>query len=184
MKAQLIYLAGVPASGKSTLFRRLRAEFFGNAVEFKHGLLRGIETETNGKKLYMLGVFDGSTFEGTDRLSMAVINDALDWFEKIDPSATVFVEGDRLFNARFLQTTSARLMIIDASPAVLAQRHKKRGDSQTETFLRSRRTKVNNILNRFSGIKVWQNNTAAEFERNYHILKQFAKGGSNEVDKN
>lgn len=174
MKARLLYLAGVPASGKSTLFKRLRADLFADAEEFRHGLLRGIKSKDG--RLYMLGVFDGSTFEGTDRLSMAVINDTLEWFNGLDSNSTVFVEGDRLFNKRFLVETQANVMIIDAHPTVLAARHANRGDNQTETFLRSRRTKVDNIVKMFK-LPVYTNNTSSDSERNYHILKRFAECG-------
>lgn len=171
MKAKLIYLAGVPASGKSTLFKRLRAELFADATPFQCGLLRGIETKEG---LYMLGVFDGSTFEGTDRLSMAVINDTLKWFSGLPSEARVFVEGDRLFNERFLRETNAVLLAIDAHPRILQGRHAKRGDNQSETFLRSRRTKFNNIVAK-SGCQVWPNNTETESERIYQALKRLAK---------
>ncbi|MCM1168918.1 MAG: P-loop-containing protein [Bacteroides sp.] len=175
MNAKCIYLAGVPASGKSTLFKRLRTELFQDAEPFKHGLLRGIKAQ--GRQLYMLGVFDGSTFEGTDRLSMAVINDTLEWFNKLPQNAVVYVEGDRLFNKRFLTETKAKLFAIDANPVILQHRHKSRGDEQAETFLRSRKTKVDNIVKLF-GVTPLPNNTANEHERIFFLLK---KEASNEL---
>lgn len=167
MTKRLIYLAGVPASGKSTLFRRLRKEFFTESKEFSHGLLRGIQSGN----LFMLGVFDGSTFEGTDRLSMSVINDALDWFKHQNESALVLVEGDRLFNERFLSETGANVVLIDAHPSVLASRHRLRGDNQTERFLRSRRTKVENFAKKFR-VQRHYNDTPSDAERIYNAIKQ------------
>lgn len=72
MATKVIYIAGVPASGKSTMFKRVRELLFGDATEFKEGKVRGLQS-TDGHYI-MLGVFDGTTFEGTDKLSMTVID--------------------------------------------------------------------------------------------------------------
>ena len=160
MSVKVIYLAGVPACGKTTMFKRIRMELFeGVAKEFKHGLCRGIES--NNGAFSMLGVFDGSTFEGTDRLSMAVINDAMDYVSKLrDDTAkhVVFVEGDRLFNHRFVSGTGAELIIMDANEEVLNARHRMRGNTQNERFLRSRRSKVENFIKAHGCIRVYNNN--------------------------
>lgn len=103
MDAKVIYIAGVPASGKSTLFRLIRKHLFDGAKEFRIGKCRGIESKCG--KFKMLGVFDGSKFEGTDKLSMTVINDAISYLKGINGKSVVFVEGDRLFNYRFLHET-------------------------------------------------------------------------------
>lgn len=133
MAVKTIYLAGVPASGKSTLFKMIRSQKFDGAKEFKDGKCRGIE-----KGAYeMLGVFDGSCFEGTDKLSMTVIGDAIEHIKKLsldNDRHVVFVEGDRLFNYRFLRETRAVLFLIDASEEELYARHIERGDTQTHTF--------------------------------------------------
>lgn len=81
MDAKVIYIAGVPASGKSTLFRLIRKHLFDGAKEFRIGKCRGIESKCG--KFKMLGVFDGSKFEGTDKLSMTVINDAISYLKGI-----------------------------------------------------------------------------------------------------
>lgn len=173
MKVKVIYVAGVPASGKTTLFKRLREYFFETSKEFKEGKVRGIE---NGC-FKMLGVFDGSTFEGTDRLSMTVIGDAIDYInrqEKMPNRSVVFVEGDRLFNYRFLAETKASIIILDASPEVLKQRHIQRGDNQTEAFLQSRRTKVENFAKKYHISRVY-NNTPEDGEKIYQFIVNTAE---------
>ena len=166
MNVKTIYIGGVPASGKSTLFRRIREVLFGMPVEFAHGLCRGV---MNGP-YRMLGVFDGSTFEGTDRLSMAVIGDAIEYvaaLEREGARRVVFVEGDRLFNKRFLRETHAEAYIIDASPSVLSARRAARasaGNGQSETFLKAKRTKVENLARELGLRRAW-NNTAADQAR-------------------
>lgn len=125
----------------------------------------------------MLGVFDGSTFEGTDKLSMAVINDAIRYIKGLqqDKAKTVvFVEGDRLFNYRFLSETRALLMIIDADEQVLKARHKGRGDTQTEAFLRSRRSKLENFIRKYKIRRNW-NNTLQDQEWILSYILQTAK---------
>ena len=172
MTTKVIFVAGVPATGKTTLFKRIREALFDNYTEFKDGKVRGIE---NGQ-YKMLGVFDGSTFEGTDRLSMTVIGDAIDYIKRLEQQPgrkVVFVEGDRLFNFRFLQETMASLILLDAAPDVLAQRHKERGDNQTETFLQSRRTKVENFATKYRIGRAY-NNTPEDAERIFNYIIKIA----------
>lgn len=174
MNTKVIFIAGVPASGKTTLFKRIREALFANPTEFKHGKARGVQSENGHYK--MLGVFDGSTFEGTDRLSMTVIGDAIDYIKSLEQLPTrsvVFVEGDRLFNFRFLQETRASLILLDATPEVLAQRHKERGDNQTETFLQSRRTKVENFATKYRIGRAY-NNTPEDAERIFNYIIKLA----------
>jgi dephospho-CoA kinase len=158
MNAKVIYLAGVPASGKTTIFKRIRSKYFTNCKDIKYGLVRGIAT--NDDKYIMLGVFDGTDFEGTDKLSMSVINDAVKFCNQQQKRCVIFIEGDRLFNIRFLQETNATLYIIDASQEVLKARHAKRSDNQNERFLRSRRTKVENFIQKYHVQRYMNNNDA------------------------
>lgn len=169
-----IYIAGVPASGKTTIFRKLREALFDGATEFMHGKVRGIERGA----YQMLGVFDGSTFEGTDRLSMTVIDDAIAYIQALEAESkerkVIFVEGDRLFNYRFLQATRASVILIDASPEVLMIRHAQRGDTQTEVFLRGRRSKVENFAKKYRIGRVY-NNTPEDAGRITQYLIKTAK---------
>lgn len=170
MSAKVIYIAGVPASGKTTLFKRIRQELFTSSEEVKHGKCRAIKSDN----YIMLGVFDGSTFEGTDRLSMAVIDDAIDYIQHLDDSKVVFVEGDRLFNFRFLQAVRAKIILLDAHPDVLKQRHQERGDNQTATFLQSRRTKLENFASKHRISRVY-NNTPEDGNKIYDYIIKLAK---------
>ena len=133
MSVRVIYIAGVPASGKSSLLRQVRQALFEGAAEFREGKVRGIVSPDGSYR--MLGVFDGSTFEGTDKLSMTVIGDAIDHIRRLD-----------------------------ADERVLRNRHLLRGDTQTGTFLKSRRTKVENFVNKYHVPRVW-NNTPADQRR-------------------
>lgn len=164
--AKVIYLGGVPASGKSSVFRVIRDAIFTGARPFACGLCRGIAVG----QFRMLGVFDGSTFEGTDKLSMAVIGDALSYLRKLDalPGRTVcFMEGDRLFCKRFIEETGASVHIVDAHPDVLAVRLANRaagGEPQSEQSLKARRTKVENLAAAL-GVEKWWNDSPADQTR-------------------
>lgn len=173
-----IYVGGVPASGKSTLFRRVRQELFARAADFKDGACRGVFAQ--GGKLQMLGVFDGSMFEGTDRLAMTAINDCLAHIAKLEAEGgrrVVFVEGDRLLCDRFIRETRARLFFIDAHPRVLEARQRGRqaqGHFQSATFLKAKRTKVTKLALKWRA-PVMMNNTPAEQERNLRQLVGIAQ---------
>lgn len=165
MAVKVVYIAGVPASGKSTMIKKLRSLLFGKDSAFKYGKCRGIKSE-NGQ-FYMLGVYDGSMFEGTDKLPMDVINDAIAFVNELKQKTekfVVFAEGDRLFNYRFLNETKATLLLIDASEEELLARHLVRGDTQPETFLKSRRSKVENFASKYKVKRVF-NNTEADSKR-------------------
>ena len=175
MPAKVIYIAGVPASGKSTLLKALRERLFVGYTTFKYKSLRGIVSSDGRYK--MLGVFDGSITEGTDRLSMSVINDAIEYIntEKEKPQkCIIFAEGDRLFNYRFLASVGAHLLLIDADEQILAQRHKSRCDGQNATFLKSRRSKVENFAKKY-GVNRIMNNTLQDQQRIINYLLKTAE---------
>ena len=172
MSTKVIYIAGVPASGKSSLMTLVRDNLFADFKEFKHGLCRGIESADG--KYKMLGVFDGSTFEGTDKLSMTVINDAIRYIKGLQQDKAkivVFVEGDRLFNVRFLKETHALLLVIDADEQVLRMRHRERGDQQTGEFLKSRRSKLENFIRKYKIGRNWNNTLQDQEQILTYILK-------------
>lgn len=171
MRAKTIYIAGVPASGKTTLMRRIRKELFGDYTEVRHGSCRAIVSEDG--HYVMLGVFDGSTFEGTDRLSMTVIGDAIPYVSSLR-DVVVFAEGDRLANRRFLTETQASLIVLDAAPRVLEMRHRARRDNQPEAFLKRCRTKVGNLAAAYGALTL-NNNTSEESECNFQLITRQAK---------
>ena len=146
-----IYLAGVPASGKSTIFKNIRKILFKNHSLVSDGLYSGISEGP----FEMCGVFDGSEFEGTDRLAMNCINDVISHIEKSDSNGlkrVMFVEGDRLLARRFLEHTNADLYIVRCSKNLLNERRSKRrarGFNQSERFFASRNTKIENIANNY-----------------------------------
>lgn len=143
MVKRVVAVGGEPATGKTTLMREFKN--LHTTTPFKYGQVRG--EYNKDLNLYFIGVFDGSTFEGTDRLSMSVQPDFikfLNWCEGV-----VIYEGDRLFNqSLFTLGFPFVKVVLKGDKDLLDIRHKTRGDSQTETFLKSKRTKINNILDK------------------------------------
>ena len=173
MNVLTILLAGVPASGKSTIFREVRDHLFDIQIPFKYKKLRGVRNE-NGR-IQMLGVFDNSKHEGTDKLSMTVIDDALEYIRRLEPGfkKVVLLEGDRLLNERFIEETNAEVIIIEASKYILLKRHIERNDNQSETFLKRCETKVSNIQKKYD-LAPLPNNTTEEKERIVKLINKKA----------
>jgi len=65
-------------------------------------------------------------------------------------------EGDRLTSVKFFQEAEklghdVHIIVLAVPDAVREQRYKDRGSDQSETFINGRRTKVQNIIDNFSG---------------------------------
>lgn len=145
---QLTIIGGLPVSGKTTIMNRIRKK-----LEFcqqkKHGILRYEEYENH----IIFGIYAGKMFDGTDKLSMAVQKDALDFLKH--NTKKVLIEGDRLFNAKFIQGAidigygvEVLVCVTDSLPQIL-KRYQKRGRMQDQKFLKGRHTKISNIILEF-----------------------------------
>ncbi|MFA7333665.1 MAG: P-loop-containing protein [Kiritimatiellia bacterium] len=161
---KLAALIGEPASGKSTLaLEVIKALPPGQTLA--HGLLRGMLHE----RVAVFGSYAPlEKFPGTDRLSMAVQPHAEDYLRKnSDRDFRVFFEGDRLGNVKFLTLAKSiaetKIFVLSASLETKSIRHRARGDSQNETFLKSRATKVKNIIAAFPDAEILSNETHADF---------------------
>jgi uridine kinase len=157
----VIALGGEPASGKTTLLKRIRKNF-PPLTDFKEGLVRGGYCPIS--KVYFVGVFDDTMFEGTDKLSLSVQPSFIE-FVKNTPNAKIVYEGDRLFNASVFEQLKSVIFILDIDKDIHTQRHALRGHEQNETFLKGRKTKIENIRNTFTH-KILNNNTETDFDTN------------------
>jgi cytidylate kinase len=144
-----VAVGGEPATGKTTMMK----EFFKlmkPTHNLKAGLLRGHLNNETGVSL--MGIYnDAGTFLGTDRLSMAVNKD-FQKYVRLQKRHIVF-EGDRLFSKDNLalldQYYELKIIVLSASEEEKHERHILRGDTQSETFLRGRATKIKNIRDAF-----------------------------------
>ena len=114
---------------------------------FKYGLLRGyLEPKKN---ISVLGIYEKQEiFAGTDKLSMAVQSDFEKYVSKIEKN--IIFEGDRLFTKKNLislvNSHETRIILLENDVQTLSMRHKERKDNQSSKFLKSRETKLMNIV--------------------------------------
>jgi broad-specificity NMP kinase len=148
---KIIAVGGVPGTGKTSLFRKFLELHTWEKVEPIKLLSALYCKELN---LYVFGKYEeGEVFAGTDKLSMACQTNVTE-FVKSSTSNIIF-EGDRLTNTKFytmlmeLPETELKVIILEANQTTLNQRYKDRGSEQSETFLRGRETKIENILRNF-----------------------------------
>lgn len=148
---KMIAVGGSPGTGKTTLFRKFMEGYTWEKVEPKKMLPALYCQELD---LYILGKYeDGETFAGTDRLSMAVQPIAQEFVK--ETSSNILFEGDRIFNQSFLEfamglpNTDLQVVFLKVPKGTLVQRYIDRGSDQSETFLKGRETKYNNLLSNF-----------------------------------
>lgn len=146
---KLIYLIGMPGTGKSTIMKELMSRFDDWKQERPIDLL---DTHVSGN-VRVLGKYEeGETFSGTDRLSMAVAPKAIEWLST-NPDEIIIGEGDRLNNKAFFEKAKelGELYIIHltVSDQERERRYEERGSDQSEKFIQTVKTKCKNITEQF-----------------------------------
>jgi dephospho-CoA kinase len=174
-------LGGEPASGKSTLMRRFIQETGEwTSLEPKKTLQALYNKNLDS---YIFGKYEeGVLFAGTDRLSMSVQPIACSFIE--ETKSNIFIEGDRLFNMKFIRyvmnMSETRIIIVHvkADNEIMKTRHKYRNDTQDEKFLKSRQTKVDNIVTSADLREIvvcMENNNISEQTKIIELMKQTIK---------
>tara|TARA_R100000664_G_scaffold12249_1_gene19714 strand:- start:2000 stop:2566 length:567 start_codon:yes stop_codon:yes gene_type:complete len=170
-------IGGVPCSGKSTLMKEIKKRT-DCKNEFEYKLVKGHHDDKIENVILGVYIDSGEIFSGTDRLSMAVQPDAIEFLQKGEFN-NAYIEGDRLFKPSFIRTcsmltTDLRVIILEAGKEILEKRHKERGDSQSEEWIKAKRTTVDNIKNAFP-CHVLNNNDLNEMNANidYILNREF-----------
>jgi tRNA A37 threonylcarbamoyladenosine biosynthesis protein TsaE len=131
-----ILLIGMCGSGKTWVMQ----ELIKNYNLSKRKKLGMIYYHTDDS-IMVLGKYDGSMYQGSDKLSMAVISD-LEQFLNYATDKIIIAEGDRFTNSKFINKANPIIIkIIDNGEAG----RKKRNSTQSERHLKSIQTRVNNI---------------------------------------
>lgn len=133
----VILLMGQCGSGKTwvmkQLIKKLKIDSLGKA---------GMVLYHRNDNVAILGKYDGTTFEGSDRLSMAVMKDIPLAIKTLTGKVNwVIAEGDRFTNKNFIPHAKYVVHIKDDGIKGRAIR----GSSQTERQLRSIATRVSNL---------------------------------------
>lgn len=196
MAIKLIGIGGEPATGKSTLMSTLFPEI-SQLDNHTIRLLRYHQLEYGSKQVYILGDYtdNGTAFTGTDRLSMAVMPEVVStlriWsMENLFDGSVVMFEGDRLFSKKLFnavrdmqmevspeQRFDVRLIVLRAAAENLSSRHDSRGDTQSESWLKGRATKVNRLCTEFSDwIEERNNDNMAQTLETIKVIQQIIQG--------
>lgn len=165
-----IAIGGVPAVGKSTIVGNF-FKYNDYWEDYKYKKLRGhFNRELN---LFIIGIYGTSVFSGTDRLSMAVNPDFIEFVKKYSNEYNILFEGDRLFtlnNLLMLENYYELKTCIICSDKT-KQRHKERKDNQSDKFIKGRTTKINNILANIKKFTMYDNNEVGDDKSIYDKIK-------------
>ena len=144
----VIMIGGEPATGKTTLVSRV-IEDLCNPINIDP--LPLFPCQQHDDVLVVGRYAPGKTFNGTDGLSYSAIPKFRQFIEQeYMKHKHIICEGDRFFRMKDIEWLvsgyfDAQIYVIHASPNVLEERHKKRGDTQGQTWLSGRRTQIRNI---------------------------------------
>ena len=134
-----ILLTGRPGTGKTWVMKQI-IKNYECTEEGKIGL---IDYLTNGKVL-VTGKYEGHTFDGGDRLSMAAISSVHDLNNGTKSMVRLF-DGDRFTNKTFLKYEPIVINIAGTGEVG----RKLRGSNQTEARLKSMATRYDNYAYHF-----------------------------------
>ena len=176
----VLALIGEPGTGKTTLFRKFIDQYVWENVEPVKLVSSMYCKDTN---TYILGKYEeNEVFAGTDRLSMAVQPQVIDFISNSD--ANILFEGDRLTNMKFfdfligLPETEVKIVILTVPQDVMNERYSERGSEQSDTFLKGRKTKINNIRGNFEYmdyIEVFENKNLEDQTKILEYINSYLK---------
>lgn len=99
---------------------------------------------------FVLGVYAGERFDGTDKLAMDVPPSVPRFYDAVDTPCSILFEGDRLTNNTVLSAApTLTLFAVRPPQSVLQARRNARqhhGHTQAGSWLEGRKTKVQNII--------------------------------------
>lgn len=152
MLENVIAIGGEPGTGKTKLVKDIMNDF--TLTPFSYGYVKGLYDEY--KKVYFIGVFDGSIFDGTDRLSRKAITDFTKFLDYAD--GIVVFEGDTLFNNKLLLMNYPFIkLVLTASNEVRGIRLQLKGNNQPQGYINKKITKLNNIIKGHPDIVILNN---------------------------
>ena len=144
---KIMAISGEPGTGKTSLMRKFMEKYKWEELE---GVKLVNALYNKELDLYILGKYEeGEVFAGTDKLGMNC-QPFITEFVKNTNSNIIF-EGDRLTNGKFfdflynIKNCNFKIIVLETCNSTLKERYSKRGSNQSETFLKGRKTKIDNI---------------------------------------
>ena len=148
---KMIGIVGIPGTGKTTLMR----EWISRREWQKDDSVKLLNSLVSGD-IRLFGKYEeGDVFAGTDKLSMAVQPQAVEYLKAPTHNVNIF-EGDRLSSVKFFRDAEnlgidVTIIVLNVPDDIREQRYKDRGSDQSDKFINGRKTKVQNIIDNFSG---------------------------------
>jgi ribose 1,5-bisphosphokinase PhnN len=150
----LLYIAGPPGAGKSTLMAELtrHCDRLTATGPVPHDLLcRPRDDDQNADVAVEIGRRRAS-FSGTDALGMSIQPRAIEWIST-RPHPLVLAEGARLGTTGFLlaaRRAGYRVILVHlyCPPAVLEQRRAQRGSNQNPVWMKGATTRALRLVER------------------------------------
>lgn len=139
-QSNIVLIIGCAGVGKTWVMEQLINHYEINKNVYSYATGQYKYLKQNG--VIIIGVYDGSKFQGSDRLSMSVMasNKAIaPVFKSVN---AVFCEGDRFTNSTFINQFEPVIIRIKGDGA---KGREFRETSQTERQIKSISTRVNNI---------------------------------------
>jgi deoxyadenosine/deoxycytidine kinase len=149
---RIVYYIGEPGTGKTTLMRGILDEYRkveqDELVEDGHVKYHRFANQ----KVIVLGIYDDSTFAGTDRWSKVVGPKFREWLianRENYSDWTVLGEGERLSNApnmdAMFDEESMKLVCLKVSEEELERRRAARNNTQDPKWMKGMRTRIVNL---------------------------------------
>ena len=183
-RANVIAVGGPPASGKTTLMKRILDSAEDWVSASPHELVHGHFSKK--KNTWIIGVYakDGGIFQGTDKLSKA-LGPALVSFirQHANQPINILFEGNNVVVSKTLREIAdcdvnfviLRLMV---AKSLKTARHSSRGDSQSQTFLKAKETAIANVARDpvlFDHIVEVRNETPQEQQQLIEMIDWFTR---------
>ena len=139
MKNKNILIVGICGVGKTWLMKKLIKKF--KCIDMKQVKLVRYNSSESGK-VNIVGKYDGSMFEGSDKLSMSVSTSVDQYLEETSDNKFNVFEGDRFSNGKFIAKVQPLVLKILGDGV---EGRENRGSSQSERQIKSITTRVGNI---------------------------------------
>ena len=139
MDNKIILIVGSCGTGKTWVMKQLMKELDINPI---YTYSTGLYTYLKKDGIVLVGKYEGTIFDGSDRLSMSIMKDNAKIAPIFNQSVAVVLEGDRFTNSTFIETFNPLIVKILGDGQ---EGREKRGSTQTERHIKSISTRVNNI---------------------------------------
>ena len=133
----IILLIGMCGTGKTWVMEKLIQYYV-----LSHRKKIGKIYYHTDNRIIVVGKYDGSMYQGSDKLSMSVMTD-VDAFIQNSAGKIIVAEGDRFTNGKFIAKANPTVIKITDDGVV---GRLKRNSSQSERHLKSMQTRVSNII--------------------------------------